>query len=524
MPSDSDMNQKQPSPSSSLSSNSMDILNYINGEFVAPKKGGYLDIMDPSTGQPYGHVPDSTPEDILLAVAAAKKAFPAWASTSKQARAKLLYKIADTIEADLERFAQAESRDQGKPVSLARAVDIPRACYNFRFFAGAILHQTSKSSVDDVMNAVNYETHNPVGVAALISPWNLPLYLLTWKIAPALAFGNTVVAKPSEFTSATAWMLCEVMQQCSVPAGVCNIVFGQGHVCGSALTTHPDVPLISFTGGTVTGKRIAADTAPFVKKLSLELGGKNAGIIFADADLDKCIPTTVRSSFANQGEICLCTSRLLVHRSIYDKFVQRFLDEVTRTVKVGNPSSKDTTMGALVSSQHLKKVSGYVQIALEEGATVHLCVNGKSYTYSNTTKQQQDEARKDFLASLPDANQTGYFHPPTVLTGLSENSRCMQEEIFGPVTSIVPFDTEEEAVRMANGTEYGLAASLWSQDVSTIHRVAAQVQAGTVWCNCWMVRDLKMPFGGLKQSGVGREGGDESREFFTEAKTICIKI
>eukprot|EP00126_Sphaerothecum_destruens_P008911 Sdes_comp20383_c0_seq10m14284 len=353
------------------------------------------------------------------------------------------------------------------------------------------------------MGAVNYIVRNPVGVAGLISPWNLPLYLLTWKIAPALAFGNTVVAKPSEFTSVTAWMLAKVMKKIQLPEGACNIIFGNGPITGSRLTTHPDVSLVSFTGGTLTGQRIAADTAPFCKKLSLELGGKNASIVFSDADLEKCIPASIQSSFANQGEICLCTSRIYIEDEIFETFSSLFVSAAKKRV-CGVPSSPKTVMGALVSKQHYDKVASYVQLAIQEGGTV-LCGYGLE------------------PPQVPPEYQGGYFFPATVIIGLPNSSRCMQEEIFGPVVCLSRFQGEKEAISLANDSQYGLAACIWSENVGKIHRIAHQLEVGTVWCNCWMLRDLKMPFGGMKHSGIGREGTDDSYEFFTEAKTICVK-
>ncbi|XP_068087715.1 2-aminomuconic semialdehyde dehydrogenase isoform X2 [Hyperolius riggenbachi] len=390
-----------------------------------------------------------------------------------------------------------------KTVGLARTVDIPRSVYNFRFFASSIQHHTTECTQMDHLNCMHYTVRTPVGVAGLISPWNLPLYLLTWKIAPAIACGNTVVAKPSEMTSVTAWMMCKLMDEAGVPPGVINIVFGTGSKAGEALVGHPDVPLISFTGSTVTAQHIIEKSAPFYKKLSLELGGKNPAIIFEDADLKECIATTVRSSFTNQGEICLCTSRIYVQSSVYEEFLKRFV-EATRKWKVGNPSDPTASMGALISQNHLAKVKGYVKKALEEGASV-VCGEGID------------------VLSIPPEHRGGYFMLPTVIVGLKEDSCCMQEEIFGPVTCVVPFDSEEEVIEKANGVKYGLSATLWTRDVGRVHRVAKKLQSGLVWTNCWLVRDLNLPFGGIKASGVGREGAKDSYEFFTEVKTVTIK-
>ncbi|RVE56019.1 hypothetical protein OJAV_G00231930 [Oryzias javanicus] len=475
--------------------------NFIGGKFVSCQQ--HIDSYDPSTGEVYCKVPDSGKEEVDTAVAAAKNAFPEWSSRSPQQRADVLNKLADLIEADMEEFVQAESRDQGKTIIFARTVDIPRAAYNFRFFASSVLHHTNDCSHMDHTGCLNYTVRCPVGVAGLISPWNLPLYLLTWKIAPAIATGNTVVAKPSEMTSVTAWMLCKLMQRAGVPPGVVNIVFGTGPKAGDALVGHPDVPLISFTGSTKTAQRITERSAPFCKKLSLELGGKNPAIIFADADLDKCIETTVRSSFSNQGEICLCTSRIYVERSIYAQFLEKFV-AAAKKWKTGAPSDPSNHNGALISKEHLEKVRSFVTLAKSEGGVIH-CGEGVD--------------RLD----LPERNKSGFFMPATVITGISDTSDIMQEEIFGPVTCISPFDTEEEAVSRGNGVRYGLAATVWSRDVGRVHRVAQRLQAGLVWTNCWLVRDLNLPFGGMKNSGVGREGGKDSYHFFTEVKSITIK-
>uniref|UniRef100_A0A8C5QYX6 2-aminomuconic semialdehyde dehydrogenase n=1 Tax=Leptobrachium leishanense TaxID=445787 RepID=A0A8C5QYX6_9ANUR len=441
--------------------------------------------------------------EIDAAVKAAKDAFPAWSSRSPQERSTIICKLADFIERNLDEFAKAESRDQGKTVTFAASLDIPRSVYNFRFFASSILHHTTDCTQMDHLNCMHYTVRTPVGVAGLISPWNLPLYLLTWKIAPAIACGNTVVAKPSEMTSVTAWMMCKLLKEAGVPPGVVNIVFGTGPRAGDALVCHPDVPIISFTGSTSTAQGIIERSAPFCKKMSLELGGKNPAIIFKDADLEECINTTVKSSFSNQGEICLCTSRIYVQTAIYDDFLQRFVD-AAKTWKVGSPSDPSACMGALISEHHLTKVRNYVKKALAEGATV-LCGEGVD------------------TLDIPSENQGGYFMLPTVIIGLSEESTCMQEEIFGPVTCIVPFDTEEEVIDKANGVKFGLAATVWTKDVGRVHRVAKRLQTGLVWTNCWLIRDLNLPFGGMKASGLGREGAKDSYDFFTEVKTVTIK-
>lgn len=475
--------------------------NYIGGKFLPCTK--YVDAYDPSVGEVYCKVPDSDKEEVDAAVKAAKEAFPAWSCKSPQERSQVLNKLADLIDAHREEFAQAESKDQGKTLTYARTVDIPRSAYNFRFFASSILHHTTECTQMDHMSCMHYTVRTPVGVAGLISPWNFPLYLLTWKIAPAIAMGNTVVAKPSEMTSVTAWMMCKLLDEAGVPAGVVNVVFGTGPKAGEALVSHPDVPLISFTGSTATAQRITQQSAPYCKRLSMELGGKNPAIVFDDANLDECIPTTVSSSFSNQGEICLCTSRIFVQKGIFNEFLQRFV-EAARKWKTGVPSDATANMGALISKEHLEKVKGYVTIAQTEGGKV-LCGEGVS------------------SLDLPVKNQTGYFMLPTVITGVADESRCMQEEIFGPVTCVVPFENEEEVIQRANNVKYGLGATVWSRDVGRVHRVAKKLQAGMVWTNCWLIRDLSLPFGGMKFSGVGREGAKDSFEFFTEVKTITIK-
>ncbi|XP_069107122.1 2-aminomuconic semialdehyde dehydrogenase-like [Argopecten irradians] len=478
------------------------VANFINGEFVPASS--YVPSFDPSTGKVWAKIPDSGAEEVDKAVTAAKTAFKTWSVKSAEERSKVLMKIAEKLEARMAEFVELESRDQGKPLWLSKAVDIPRAVHNFRVFASSVLHDTNRSSVMNAANAVNYTVRDPVGVAGLISPWNLPLYLLSFKIAPAIAAGNTVVAKPSEMTSVSAWKLCEVFNEAGVPPGVINLVFGVGPKAGEAIVVHPDVPLISFTGGTVTAKRLKTSAAPFSKKLSLELGGKNPAVIFADADMEKCIATTIRSSFLNQGEICLCTSRIYVEKPAYEDFLKKFVEE-TKKLKVGNPREDSSFMGALISKEHLEKVKGYVKVGVEEGATI-ACGEGKE------------------SLDLPAEYKDGYYMRPTVFTDLKDDSRLMKEEIFGPVTCVVPFDTEEEVIVKANDVQYGLAATVWTQDVSRLHRVSRKIQAGTVWANCWLVRDLNMPFGGMKDSGTGREGCVDSMDFYTEQKTICLKL
>lgn len=477
------------------------IQNFIDNRFSPPRDSSYIDSYDPSTGKVIVKVPDSSEDDVNDAVKAAMTAFKTWSVTPVERRAQLMLRIADLIESRLEAFAEAESRDQGKPLWLARTVEIPRAVLNFRSFASSASHHVNISTHQEVMGALNYTVRHAAGVAVLISPWNLPLYLLTFKIAPAIAFGNTVVCKPSEMTSLTAWMLCQVLIDAGVPSGVVNMVFGTGPKAGSALVGHPDTRLISFTGSTATAEKIRSLSAPFCKKISLELGGKNAAVIFDDADLEKAIPATVRSSFLNQGEICLCTSRIFVHNSIFHDFLTKFCAE-TKKFTVGDPMNSATKVGALISREHLAKVNGYIELAKDEGCT--LAFKGDLH--------------------LPDRNKEGYFLCPVVIANVSDSSRLMKEEIFGPVTCVVPFEREDEVVERVNDVAYGLCATLWSQDVNRVHRIAHKIQVGTVWVNSWLVRDLHMPFGGVKASGVGREGIHDSAEFYTETKVISIDM
>ncbi len=478
----------------------MRITNFIDGQFVEPTGGDYLDNIEPATGKCYSLVADSDAQDVDLAVAAADKAFADWSRTPASERSQILLRIADLIERDLEKLARAESIDTGKPLSLARTLDIPRAASNFRFFATAILHTESEAHMTDGV-AFNYTLRQPRGIAGLISPWNLPLYLLSWKIAPAIACGNCAIAKPSELTPMTAFLLGEIAREAGLPNGVLNIVHGTGAKVGAAITAHPKIDTISFTGGTVTGRKVAETCAPLFKKVSLELGGKNPNIIFADADLDAAITGSVRSSFANQGQVCLCGSRVFVERSAYRHFVDRFIEK-TLQLKLGDPLDETTDQGAIVSKTQLEKVKFYVDLAQKEGGKI--AVGGKS------PKSPNERCRE------------GYFFPPTVITDLPVSCRTNREEIFGPVITITPFDNEEEVIGYANDTDYGLASSVWTQNLSRAHRVAEKIHTGTVWVNCWLVRDLRVPFGGMKQSGVGREGGEEALRFFTDPKNICI--
>jgi aminomuconate-semialdehyde/2-hydroxymuconate-6-semialdehyde dehydrogenase len=474
--------------------------NFINGHYLAPKNGLYIENFEPATGQVYSLIPDSDVDDVELAVEAAEQAFPIWSKMSVEERSKILVKLSEGIEKRMDEFVAAESKDNGKPISLARHVDIPRAVSNFHFFATAILHFASESHYMEGVG-VNYTTRKPIGIVGCISPWNLPLYLFSWKIAPALAAGNCVIAKPSEITPYTAFLLGKIAQEAGLPDGVLNILHGTGPKVGDAIVKHPKIKAISFTGGTKTGEYIARTAGPMFKKLSLELGGKNPNIIFADCDFEDMLSTTIRSSFANQGQICLCGSRIFVEKSLYPKFKEAFVEKIAKS-NVSFPQDPRANLGAVVSEPHMDKVLSYIELAKEEGGTV---LTGGHRVHLNEPYDK------------------GYYLAPTIIEGLAFDCRTNQEEIFGPVVTITPFETEEEALMMANSTQYGLAGTVWTSDLKRAHRVADNLQSGIVWINSWLVRDLRTPFGGVKASGVGREGGWEALRFFTESKNIFIK-
>jgi len=473
-------------------------MNYIAGEFVRQSSEDWMDVFEPATGKQFAKVPHSAPQDVDQAVAAARAAQPSWGALTHSARADWLDRIADSLEAKYEDIAALESRDTGKPITLARAVDAYRSVANFRFFADLVREQGVERF--EMSDATNIVVSKPVGVAALITPWNLPLYLLSWKVAPAIGMGNTVICKPSELTPMTANLLMETIHEVGLPSGVVNLVHGDGISAGAPLTSHPDVDLVSFTGGTATGAKVAAAASPQFKKLSLELGGKNASIVFADCDLEKTVEGVTRAAFLNQGQVCLCGSRILIEDSIYDEFVERFVDSV-ESMKIGDPSDESTKLGALISAEHLQKVEGYVSIAREEGGEV---LTGGS-------------------PCLPKEFENGNWMAPTVIGGLPVDSRCSTEEIFGPVVTIHRFENEQEAVDIANNTRYGLAGSVWTSDLEKGRRVAEGIDTGMVWVNTWLHRDLRVPFGGVKDSGVGREGGRWSLGFFSEPLNICLK-
>jgi aminomuconate-semialdehyde/2-hydroxymuconate-6-semialdehyde dehydrogenase len=475
--------------------------NYIGGNLIGPLSGQFIDNVNPATGEVFTKLPDSNEKDIAIAVNAAKKAFTEWSVTPAETRFQILNRIASLIDENLDKLAMAETIDNGKPLWLSRKVDIPRASANFRFFATGLMHFASEGhNMED--KAINYTLRQPVGVVGCISPWNLPLYLFTWKIAPALAAGNCVIAKPSEVTPVTAYLLSHICKQAGLPDGVLNIVHGTGPQTGEAIVKHPAIKAISFTGSTRAGERIATLAAPKFKKLSLELGGKNPNIIFEDCEWDKMMKTTIRSSFTNQGQICLCGSRVLVQESIYEKFKAEFV-ELAKALTVGDPLDENTKQGALVSKAHFDKVMGCIETAKQEG--------GKILCGGNSIKMEGCCAN-------------GYFVQPTVIEGLGPDCKTNTEEIFGPVVTLQSFKTEEEALALANACDYGLSATIWTRDLSRAHRVSAKVESGIIWVNCWLLRDLRTPFGGMKNSGVGREGGWEALRFFTEAKNVCVEL
>jgi len=482
-------------------SNYQSIQNYIGGEFVEPLSNVYLQNINPATGEVLGKIPNSNSHDVDAAVAAAEKAFPSWSVSTPEFRFKILNRIAELIDEHLDEIALAETTDNGKPLWLSKRVDIPRASSNFRFFATAIMHFSTDSHVMED-KAINYTVRQPIGIVGCISPWNLPLYLFTWKIAPALAAGNCVIAKPSEVTPLSSYLLSKICNEAGLPDGVLNILHGDGPSCGSAIVAHPKIKAISFTGSTRAGEQIASVAAPMFKKLSLELGGKNPNVIFADCDWDKMMRTTVQSSFSNQGQICLCGSRILIHKSIYEKFKSEFIERVKK-LTVGDPLQEASKQGAVVSKMHFDKVMNCIAVAKEEGGTILL--GGEAVT-------------------LEGRCANGYFIQPTIIEGLGAHCKTNMEEIFGPVVTLQTFETEEEALLLANASNYGLASTIWTQDISRANRLALNINTGIVWINCWLLRDLRTPFGGMKNSGVGREGGWEALRFFTETKNVCVEL
>ncbi len=475
------------------------ILNFIGGDFCDPENGSFLENVNPATGNIYSQTPDSHQEDVQLAVEAAQAAFPKWSQSSLEERFKILNKIADLIEENIDELALAESNDNGKPVWLCKKVDIPRAAENFRFFATAIMHFSAESH--HTTGVINYTLKKPIGVVGCISPWNLPLYLFTWKIAPAIAAGNCVIAKPSEVTPMSAYLLSLIVQEAGLPEGVLNIIHGNGPNCGSEIVKHPEIKAISFTGSTRAGQEIAAVAAPMFKKISLELGGKNPNIIFADCDWEKMMRTTLQSSFANQGQICLCGSRILIEESIYEQFKTEFVERASKLIP-GDPLLETSKQGAVVSKDHFEKILNCIKVAKEEGGKILL--GGNALELEGRCAQ-------------------GYFVEPTIIEGLGKDCKTNKEEIFGPVVTLQSFKTEEEALELANCSEYGLSATIWTENINKAQRLAEPVESGIVWVNCWLLRDLRTPFGGMKNSGIGREGGWHALEFFTEQKNVCIQ-
>jgi aminomuconate-semialdehyde/2-hydroxymuconate-6-semialdehyde dehydrogenase len=477
----------------------MQLLNYINGQLIPPQSNQYIDSINPATGLKINDVPISDDIDLELAITAAQNAFANWSILTAQERSNYLIAIANEIENSLQELALAEVQDNGKTITQATTVDIPRAAENFKFFAKAIVDFPKENYNNK--NYTNEVLRQPLGVVACISPWNLPLYLFTWKIAPALAAGNCVIAKPSEVTPLTAFLLSKICINVGLPAGVLNIIHGNGNVTGNALISHKSIKAISFTGSTAVGKHIAKLAADSLKKVSLELGGKNPAIVFDDCDFDKTVKELVRASFSNQGEICLCSSKLFIQKTVYEKFKTAFVAQV-ENLKIGNPLLAETNVGAIVSEQHFTKINNCIAIAKEEGATI-LCGGN--------------------IIKLDGENANGFFIAPTVLENLPNNCKTNQEEIFGPVVSLMPFENEAEVIHLANENQYGLSATIWSNDLGKANRVASKIDAGVIWINCWLIRDLRTPFGGMKNSGIGREGGNEALRFFTEAKNVCTK-
>ena len=477
------------------------VQNFIGGQYIASDSKNFIDIYEPATGEIYGQLKDSNANDINLAVRSAKTAFPVWSNLTVKERSVYLNNIADGIETRLDEFAEFESRDTGKPIALARSLDIPRSVVNFKFFAEYAnnfefkFYLNSKTS----QNCIN---RFPLGVVACISPWNLPLYLFTWKIAPALISGNTVIAKPSEFTPYTAFILGDVCKKAGLPPGVLNIVNGKGSTCGDLLVKHKEIKAISFTGGTSTGKVIFENSSNSLKKLSLEMGGKNPAIIFDDCDYESMLDNIVRSSFSNQGQICLCSSRLLIENTIYEKFKNDFSLKVSELL-IGDPSKDETQFGSIASESHFQKVVSYIELVKKEGGKIIL--GGQK-------------------VELEGRCSNGWFIEPTIVEGLDPLSKVNQEEIFGPVVTLQSFKTEADVIEVANNTDYGLSATIWTDDIEKGERVAKQIDAGVIWINCWLLRDLRTPFGGMKNSGLGREGGDDAIKFFTEQKNICMPV
>ena len=477
----------------------LEIKNYINGELLRSSNKNYIDIFNPSIGKVYAQCPNSSEEDLEIAINSSEEAFLKWSKLKQNDRSQFLLKIANLIENNLDEFANAESLDNGKPLKLSQSLDIPRSIKNLKFFA-TIANELKPES----FNQEKVKSHilrEPLGIVGTISPWNLPLYLFTWKIAPALVMGNCVIAKPSEITPYTAYLFSKICIKAKLPRGVLNILHGEGKIIGEEIVNHKKIKAISFTGGTDTGKKIAKNASKHLKKISLEMGGKNPVIIFDDCDYNKMINSLIKSSFLNQGQICLAGSRIYVQETIYDKFKKDFIAKIKK-LKIGDPFSSNTDQGAIVSSEHLNKIIKYVESAKEEGGKI---LSG---------------------GSIPKINSkfsSGWYFYPTVIENLSQKSKLNKEEIFGPVVTLNKFKNEEDAIKMANDTDYGLASIIWTRNINKANKLAVLLESGLVWINCWLERDLRTPFGGIKNSGYGKEGGKYALDFFTEPKNVCIK-
>ena len=479
----------------------LDIQNFINGSFAHALDGATIEDFNPATAQCIATIPRSKSADVELAVSAAQSAQPAWTALTLEQRADWLDRIADALEKKTEEIAHTETMDTGKPIALGRRVDAARSVSNFRFFASFGRQQSEMTF--EMEDAMNYVHRSPVGTVGLITPWNLPLYLLTWKVAPALLMGNTIIAKPSEITPLTANLLAETLLELELPNGVFNLVHGLGPEVGQAILEHPKIKAISFTGGTETGRIVARTAAPMFKKLSLELGGKNATVVLKDAELDKAVDGAVRAAFTNSGQVCLCGSRIFIDASLAEQFAQRFVEKVNE-IRVGDPLDEHTAMGSVISPEHLLKVESYIELAIEEGGSV----------LTGGTRE---------MTGYNGPQGIGAFLRPTVVTNLPHTSRCATEEIFGPMVTLHSFTTEDEALEMVNASEYGLAGSVWTTDLERGRAFSAKIDTGMVWVNTWLHRDLRTPFGGVKNSGIGREGGQWSLDFFSEMTNVCIK-
>ena len=478
----------------------IEIKNYINGKLSNNSNLNHIEVYNPSIGKIYATCPNSDSKTLDSAIKSSKKAFPAWSKLSYSERAKFLFKISNLLEKNIDKFSKYESMDNGKPLTLSRNLDVPRAIENLRFFGSIISNNKSDAFYMENIG-INYTIKQPLGIVGTISPWNLPLYLFTWKIAPALVTGNCVIAKPSEITPMTAYLFSKLCIEAELPKGVLNILHGMGSKIGLNIVKHDEIKAISFTGGTETGKIISAECSKSFKKLNLEMGGKNPVLIFDDCDYSKMINNIIKSSFLNQGQICLAGSRLYVHKNIYKKFKNDFVKEVKKII-TGDPFHKLSDQGAIVSKEHQNKIDSYINIAIKEGCKV---LQG-----GNKIK-------------MKDHCENGWYFEPTIIENYDNNSKVNQDEIFGPVVTLNSFESDQEAVDLANNNDYGLASIIWTENINKAHRIADEIQSGIVWINCWLERDLRTPFGGMKKSGYGKEGGNHALDFFTREKNVCIK-